>query len=232
MSRGIFITGTDTGVGKTVVSGLLAHYILARAGSVITQKWVETGAVGLSRDVQTHLKFMGKGRGYLGPYLKHVSSYTFRYPSSPHLAASLEGRSISIEKIKEGHKILRDGFEYVLVEGVGGALVPLNGKTLVADVARELDLPAILVVGNRLGAINHTLLSIECLESRNIKILGVVFNNFKGTSRLILSDNSRITKRISGVDVLGTLTYAKESKALYKGFAPIGKKILMKLKRA
>lgn len=228
--RGVFVIGTDTGVGKTIVTGLLAKFLDDKGYKVITQKWVETGSVGFSKDVSLHLKLIGKKKQELKNYLADISPYTFKFPSSPHLASSLERRKISVERIKKSFKSLEKAFDFVVVEGVGGALVPLTKRKLVIDVAKELNLPVLVVVGNKLGAINHTLLTVEALKARKMKIAGIVFNNLRGKgSNIILKDNPKIVESVSGVKVLGSLPWVKDTDRLYKNFRKIGKKILSNL---
>lgn len=205
--KAIFIAGTDTGVGKTLVTGLLAGYIRGKGYSVITQKWVQTGC---------------RGR----PEAQRVV-YKFRFPSSPHLASRLARRPINIGKIKAGLAGLLKRFDYVVVEGTGGLMVPIDRHTLLIDIVKDLNLPVLLVAGNRLGAINHTLLSVESLESRKIDMLGIVFNDISKTENsIILKDNPRIVKKITHCKILGTLPYTKNRSSLQQGFKAIGDKII------
>ncbi len=229
--KGIFVTGTDTGVGKTIVTGLLAKFLKDKGYKVITQKWVETGSCRFSKDVNFHLKLINKKKRELRDHLSDISPYTFKFRSSPHLASSLTKRKISIERIKKSFKSLEKAFNFVVVEGVGGALVPLTRDKLVIDVAGELNLPVLVVVGNKLGTINHTLLTLEALKARKMKIIGVVFNNLGNKeSKLILKDNPKIIETISGQKSLGSLPWTKDIDRLHKNFRKIGKKILSNLK--
>ena len=229
--RGIFVTGTDTGIGKTIVTGLLAKFLDDKGYKVITQKWVETGSVGFSKDVSFHLKLIGKKKQELKNYLHKMSPYTFKFPSSPHLASGLEKKKISIERIRKSFKSLERAFDFVIVEGVGGALVPLNKRKLVIDVAEELNLSVLIVVGNKLGAINHTLLTIEALKTRKMKIVGIVFNNLESKgSDIILKDNPKIIEAISGQKSSGSLSWDKNIDRLHKNFRKIGKNILSNLR--
>jgi len=219
MSQGIFVTGTDTGVGKTVVSGCLARYLQERKMSVVTQKWVQAGAgEGPGSDIGRHLKIMG-----------HILPYSFRTACSPHLASEIEGKRISAEKIKQSFRFLSQRFEFVIVEGTGGALVPFNRKRLLIDIARELGLAALVVAQNKLGGINHTLLTLEALKARRIKILGVVFNNVAAEKKIILRDNPRIVRKLSAEALLGILPRNNNMGKLYRSFVPIGKKIWKKI---
>jgi len=224
--KGVFVTGTDTGVGKTIVVGLLAKYLSDNGFNVVTQKWVQTGSRDFSgSDVAEHIRLMGSGGAALRRYQKYMLPYLYTPPVSPHLASQLENRRTVSCKIKKYYSFLSRKFDFVIVEGVGGALVPYDKKNLVIDIARELSLPVLVVAQNKLGAINHTLLTIEALRRRKRKILGIVFNNIKKEDRRILKDNPEIVKTLSGEKVLGVLSWNRNSDRLYEQFIPIGKKI-------
>ena len=170
--RVIFVAGTDTGIGKTFITEALAGYLAGKGYKVATQKWVETGVK------------------------KSPAVYSFKLAASPHLAAKAEGKAIKVKKIKDALKKLGKKFDIVIVEGTGGLLVPLTEKKLLIDAVKELDLPVLLVSANRLGTINHTLLSLEALCARKMRVLGVVFNNIsKNEKSLILKDNPEIVKK-------------------------------------
>lgn len=225
--KAVFVTGTDTEVGKTVVCGLLARFLLDAGYNVVTQKWIQTGCVSFPADIAVHLELMGKSRKDIKDFLPDICPYRFSFPASAHLAAELEGKKIEPEKIKDSFYKLRKNFEFVITEGIGGALVPFNRSALVIDIAAELDLPVLLVAANKLGAINHTLLTIEALKARGLKILGVVFNSRREkTDELILADNQQIIKTFSGEEISGRLPWSQDLSLLHKAFVPIGKKIL------
>ncbi|OGS45572.1 MAG: dethiobiotin synthase [Elusimicrobia bacterium RIFOXYD2_FULL_34_15] len=202
----VFIAGTDTGVGKTTVTGLLARHLIKEGYRVVTQKWVQTGSNGLHTDVDVHLKFMGMKRENFKDYFSFMMPYVFKFASSPHLAASLEKKKININKIKKSLEILSEKFDIVIVEGTGGIMVPLKKKYLMIDIVKELNLPVLLVSANKLGTINHTILTVEALKKRNIKILGIIFNNMHNKDNpKILKDNPEIIKEVTGVKILGVL---------------------------
>ncbi|UCD55754.1 MAG: dethiobiotin synthase [Candidatus Omnitrophota bacterium] len=204
--KAVFITGTDTGVGKTTVTGLLGRFLLDNGHRAVTQKWIQTGSNKFPKDIARQ-------------------PYTFKFPASPHLAARLERKRINKTRIKKSFLFLKDRFDFIIIEGIGGALVPFNGKDLVIDIAKELDIPALLVVANKLGCINHTLLTIEAMKRRNMKIIGIIFNQLGKKENIISKDNPRIIKKLTGERVLGILPFSKSKELLYKRFIPIGEKI-------
>jgi len=224
--KAVFVTGTDTEVGKTVVCGLLGRYLINKGHNVITQKWIQTGSENFSEDIATHLTLMGRQKEDIEKYLPYINPYIFRFPASAHLAATLEKSSIDAAKIKNSFTILSKEFDTVIVEGIGGALVPFNKKDLVIDIAKELDLPVIIVVKNKLGAINHTLLTIEAIRARDMKILGLIFNGHENEDKIIANDNPEIIKTLTNERILGNLPLLKEQTLLQKAFRPIGDSIL------
>lgn len=228
--KGIFVTGTDTGVGKTIITGLLGKYLLEKEYNVITQKWIQTGCRdSLASDIKLHLKIMHRDKNSLGGYSGLISPYVFKVPSSPHLASQIENKIINPDKIKKSFKLLSRQFDFIIAEGIGGALVPFNKKCLVIDIVKDLRLPVLVVAQNKLGAINHTLLTIEALQKRKIKILGIIFNNPKKEDKRIIKDNPLIIKALTNQTVFGILPWIERHEELYKRFIPIGEKIYKRL---
>jgi dethiobiotin synthetase len=225
--RVIFVSGTDTGVGKTVVTGLLSRYLLEKGYKVATQKWIQSGSGSDIGDVARHLKFMGKTKEDFKGYYPLMIPYTFQFAASAHLAAKLEGEKISLNKIKRSLKTLAGYFDFIIVEGLGGLAVPVDEKKLLIDIIKKFKIPVLITAANKLGAINHTLLSLEALQRRKIKILGIIFNNIsKKENKIILKDNPKIVEKLSKGMVLGTLPWKKNPKQLQKQFRPLGNKIL------
>jgi dethiobiotin synthetase len=228
--KAVFVAGTDTGVGKTTVTGLLKSFLLDRGCQAVTQKWIETGVSNVGKDI-VGLNGTVPPKGTLSISIPTMSlkPYTFKFPASPHLAAGLEGKKINKSKIKKSFLSLKNKFDFVIVEGIGGALVPFNRKELVIDIAKELKLPVLLVVANKLGCINHTLLTVEAIKRRGMKIEGLIFNSnkkFGKKEKIIAKDNPRIVKKLTGERILGILPYSRDGELLYKNFMPIGKKYI------
>ncbi len=233
----IFVAGTDTGVGKTVVTGLLARHLSQRGYRVATQKWVQAGGPG---DLDAHLRWMGRSRSDFRGFLRAMVPAVFAWPVSPHLAAELGGARIAASRIRRAFLRLSRHFDFVIVEGTGGLMVPFSRKRLLIDLAQELDLPVLLVAGNRLGAINHTLLSLEALKARKMKVLGVVFNDLPALrvaglagaeNKMVLRDNPKVIESLSGQRALGVLPRTRRPGALIKRFAPIAEKVLAAYER-
>jgi dethiobiotin synthetase len=222
-----YITGTDTEAGKTVVTGLLSRYLAEKGVRVVTQKWIQTGADEGGDDLLRHIELMGKKKEDFEEYSGDMIPYTFRRPVSPHLAARTEKRSIETENIIESYKRLSCSFDAVLVESSGGLLVPYDERSLMIDIARKLSIPAVIVSANRLGAINHTLMTIECLRNRDMNIAGVIFNNVspKKNDRLLKEDNIDIIEKLSGVRILGSIPYEDEPEKLFAAIEPAARKL-------
>lgn len=170
-----FISGIDTGVGKTYATGILARAIAQKGYSVITQKMVQTGNTDMSEDILVHRQLMGI------PLTKEDTDkttcpYIFSYPCSPHMAAERDGKRIDTLSIKIKTDLLLKTYDYVLLEGAGGLMVPLAYDQLTIDYIRQMHYPVILVTSGKLGSINHTLLSLYACKMYGIKVAAVVYN--------------------------------------------------------
>lgn len=187
----IAVVGIDTDIGKTVATGLLAKSALSRPVSVITQKITQTGCQKFSEDIETHRKIMGidvldeDRAGLTCPYL-------FKEPCSPHLAARMENITIDLDKITEATRKLQEKYDLLFLEGAGGLQVPLDDQTMLLDYLQNQDLPVILVTGNKVGSINHTLLALEALAARKIRVLGMVYNRYASVSEKVTLDSKEI----------------------------------------
>jgi dethiobiotin synthetase len=222
----IFVAGTDTGAGKTMVTGLLAGYLLDRGYRVATQKWIQTGLARNGKsDIDAHIELIGETRSHAITRNDLTMPFSYKFPSSPHLAARLEGKMSNPKKISASMRALSKDFDVVIIEGTGGLMVPFNNNLLFIDLVKKLGIPVVLVAGNKLGAINHTLLSLEALNSRKIDLLGVVFTDIAKDRALILEDNVKTVDRLSNGKVLGRIPHSKNIRELKKHFKPIGMEI-------
>lgn len=216
------ITGTDTGVGKTIICRYLAAYLKSRGLNVVTQKWVQTGSKE-SDDIREHNLTLQASAAQMPDMKELRCPYSFPLAASPHLAARSQGVKIKAARIEEMLCALEQRFEVVLVEGSGGALVPLNEKLLLADMASRLKIPVVIVIANRLGAINHTLLMVEALRVRGLHVMGLIFNRVeKNGDKKILNDNIHIIGHLSRVPVLGEMPFLTGNGDAHAAFEPIG----------
>jgi dethiobiotin synthetase len=172
-----FITGTDTGVGKTLVSCALLHGYAAQGKRVAGFKPVAAGvdADGMNDDAKALRAASNVTLSY-----EQVNPYCLREAIAPHIAAQRAGVTIDIAVIAKFYKQLAEKAEVVIVEGAGGLLVPLNAQQDSADLALQLALPVILVVGMRLGCLNHALLTVEAIAARGLTLSGWVANVLDG----------------------------------------------------
>ena len=175
MGKVFFISGIDTDVGKTVVTGLMARALHKSGVRVITVKMVQTGNIGYSEDLQRHRALMGVA-AFPEDSMGLTAPQIFAFPSSPHLAARLEGKKVDLRRIEACVRTLAERYELVLVEGAGGLAVPLTEHLLTVDFVAAQGWELILVSSGKLGSLNHTLLSIEAAVTRGIKVRGVAYN--------------------------------------------------------
>ncbi len=213
MDNGLFITGTDTGVGKTFVGIGLIRAIKEMGKTVCPFKPLESGC--------------SRKRGVLIPgdacrlmrasdvteQIDLINPYRFRQPLAPSVAAELEGIKINKKRLISVYKQLARKYDITIVEGAGGIMVPVYKKYLFIDLARDLGLPVVIVSRPGLGTINHTLLTLEALKQRGLKIVGVIINR-TDKARIDQSEktNPGIIEALSGVPVLGNVPYLGTSK--------------------
>ena len=189
-----FISGIDTGIGKTYTTGYLAKLWNAQGQKTITQKLIQTGNVDISEDIEQHREIMGMG-WLPEDEAKLTMPEIFSYPASPHLATKLDGREIDFQKIEHATAQLADKYEVVLLEGAGGLMVPLTTDLLTIDYVAEKKHPVILVTSGRLGSINHTILSLEALKSRGLELYALAYNlNDESQDELISKDTAEYLK--------------------------------------
>lgn len=164
----VFITGTDTGVGKSIFSAFLALYFLNQGKKVAISKPIQTGA---KKDTDFLLILTGNK-------IPVFSTYSFSLPAAPLVAAKQEAREIDIEKIISDIRKLEHEFDYVIVEGIGGIAVPIRKDYLVSNLIKDLNYPIIIVARPTLGTINHTVLTIEFAKQKGLNILGYLISGY------------------------------------------------------
>jgi dethiobiotin synthetase len=174
--KGFFVTGTDTGVGKTVVSVALTRALGARGLRVAVMKPIASGSEPTPDGPRnSDAVALMAAANVEAPY-QVVNPYCFLPPISPHIAARESGVTIDLALIRRRYESLADAADCVIVEGAGGWLAPIGDSTSMADLAVALALPAILVVGLRLGCLNHALLTRESIAARGVPFAGWVAN--------------------------------------------------------
>lgn len=174
----VFVSGVDTGIGKSVVTGMLARFVENKLHrSVVTQKMVQTGNRGFSEDLELHRRLL-KRPPATEEEMRFQAPAVFSYPASPHLAAALDGNAVDPERLRNAASELSEKYDCVLIEGAGGLCVPLTEELLTADFIASCGYPVILVTGGKLGSINHTVLSLEALKHRNMTLKALIYNTF------------------------------------------------------
>jgi dethiobiotin synthetase len=204
-----FITGTDTGVGKTLVSCALLHGFAAQGKTVVGMKPVAAGCGdGNQHEDVTQLRAASNVLASKG----QINPYCFAQAVAPHLAAQFVGINISFTRILNSFAELNAQADVVVVEGAGGFLVPLNVGQDSADLAAQLGLPVILVVGMRLGCLNHALLTVEAITSRGLTLAGWVAN-VPDADMVMLNENIAALRQRIDAPLLGVVPYQAQPDA-------------------
>lgn len=209
--QGVFVAGTDTDVGKTVVAAAVLALLRGGGTDAVPMKAVQTGCgfrdgERVSPDLDFCLR-MAELHVEAGEYAA-MAPYLFEPPCSPHLAAAKAGREISLARIAGSYKELLENREFVVVEGSGGLLVPIAGEETMLDLARLLALPVILAARPGLGTLNHTLLSLRELGRAGLAVLGVVFCETLGAPwGEIEEDNWKTIEQMGRTKVLGRIPH-------------------------
>ncbi len=204
-----FITGTDTGVGKTLVSCALLHGFAAQGKTVVGMKPV---AAGCGDDDQNEDVTQLRAASNVLASKGQVNPYSFVQAVAPHLAAHFVGININLERILESFSELNAQADIVIVEGVGGFRVPLNDRQDSADMAKQMGLPVVLVVGMRLGCLNHALLTTEAIASRELTLAGWVANVLDANMPMLNENIAALQQRIDA-PLLGVIPHQAQPDA-------------------
>lgn len=202
MTRGLFITGTDTGVGKTHVTAAILAELRRRGIKAAAFKPIACGRGG-RRDAEIYHELMDREVP-----LDAINPIWLRHALAPSIAAKLERRPISLAKILTGYKLLTTRYSIVLVEGAGGLLVPIWRNVFVADLAKRLELPLVVVARLGLGTINHSLLTVRQARAMGLTVKGIVLNDTVGGKRGLAERTNLIeVPATCGVPLLGVISH-------------------------
>ncbi|MDO8890839.1 MAG: dethiobiotin synthase [Sulfurimicrobium sp.] len=204
--RGVFVTGTDTDVGKTLISCALLHAWRNAGKTALGMKPVAAGCEQQAQGmVCGDVVALRRASSTQAP-IEWVNPYAFAPPIAPHVAAEVAGVAIDLERIREAFLALAGSAEIVVVEGAGGFKVPLNSNQDSADLARQLGLPIVLVVGMRLGCLNHALLTAEAIRAQGLTLAGWVANRIDPEMAYFGSNLDALQQRL-GAPLLGVVEH-------------------------
>ena len=207
--KGFFVTGTDTGIGKTEVASYLAGMFSRRGLKVGVMKPVATGVEKACRDAKILKRYSGPPHP-----TDYINPVSLKLPIAPLVAQDIEKKKIDMKAVWDRFGRLKTENDVVIVEGIGGVMVPMCriGKKIfyVLDMILKMKLPVIIVARPNLGTINHTLLTVRALQSKKIKIAGIIFSHTsKIKNDLSIRTNPAVIEKLSGVRVLGIMHYER-----------------------
>ncbi len=207
---GVFVTATDTGVGKTFIACALIRAAVRHGLRVAAMKPCETG------DGDDGARLLAACGRPLDESL--VRPYRFPVPASPEVAAQAAGATIDVDQIVAAYHSLAQQADIVVVEGAGGLLVPLAPRILMADLAARLQLPLLIVARASLGTVNHTLLTIEAARARKLDVLGVILTRATDTHGPDESSNPGAIAHRGRTHILGALPHVTDAAAIDETF--------------
>jgi len=216
-SLAFFVTGTDTEIGKTLVSTALLHSLVQRGWKSIGMKPVASGAL-MQDGVWCNDDVMAlNAASNVKASAQLINPYLFKLPAAPHIAAEKENQTIALATILDCYQQLTTRAEVIIVEGVGGFRVPFNAHEDSADMAQQLNLPVILVVGMRLGCINHALLTAEAIVARDLTLAGWVANSAQEEMAYLSENVAALRERLStqmSAPLLGCIPWLEKPTAV------------------
>ena len=214
MLDGLFVTGTDTEVGKTVAACALARWLARRGRNVAVMKPIASGCrvAGAGRLVSADAELLLEAAGCDEP-LDRVNPIALRAPLAPTVAARLDSRAVDLARAAKSFRALARRYDYMVVEGIGGLAVPLTRRRTVADFAGTLGLDLLVVARAGLGTLNHTTLTVEYARSRGLAVRAVVLNGTTGRDRSEKTNAGEI-RRLTRVPVAGIVPHVKRARGL------------------
>ncbi|ABR54790.1 dethiobiotin synthase [Methanococcus vannielii SB] len=199
----IFVTGTDTGIGKTYVSAILGKILKEKGINVGYMKPVESGGIEDTAYVRSELG--------LNNSFEELNPVNLKKPLSPNISAKIEEKEIDILKIKAAFEKLKEEYEFLIVEGAGGVAVPIKKDFLIADLIKYLDLTCIVVSRPNLGTINHTILTVDFLRKKGITVLGVIINCITDVSKVpYYEETFKSIEEFGNVEIIGIVNDKKD----------------------
>jgi len=211
MGKGLLITGTDTGVGKTLIACGLASTLRTLGYKIGVMKPAETGCKEREGNLFPQDAFYLKQASDSEEPLHRICPYSFSFPLAPSVAAERVSREIDFSLLRQLYSEMSNANDLTLVEGAGGLLVPLKSGSTYADLAIELELPIAVVVANRLGALNHTLLTLEHASCLGLDVLGYILNDREGLPSPATQTNAQSLQSLTSVRCLGEIPYLTPS---------------------
>lgn len=207
MAKGIFIVGTDTDVGKTVVTAGIMHILRSNGYNAAYFKAALSGALEVDNNlIPGDTELVSEVSKLQEPY-ENMTPYIYKAPVSPHLAAKLENNPIDLKVIKNKYNYLKEKYDFIVAEGSGGIVCPLisdeRGIYTLENLIKDLNMSVIIVARAGVGTINHTVLTVKHMENLGVKIKGIIINNYK--EELPYSDNVRIIEELTKIPIIGKL---------------------------
>lgn len=189
----IFVSGIDTNIGKTYATAFLLKTLKDSGYKAISQKFIQTGNIDRSEDIDKHNELQGIEQGDIDELYNLRCPIIMSYPASPHLSAKIDKVEINLDLARNATRRLIEEYMYdiVLLEGAGGLMVPIKDDYLTIDYIKENNYPVALVSNGKLGSINHTLLSIDALKSRDINLSIFVYNRYPKQDAIIEEDTEQ-----------------------------------------
>jgi dethiobiotin synthetase len=218
VADGVFVTGTGTEVGKTVVAAAIARTLAAEGKRVAVFKPAVTG---LDEGVETDHALLRRASGS-SQSDEEIAPYRYGPPASPHLAAALAGEEIDPERLRQAAAAAAEGADAIVCEGVGGLLVPLSPTYLVRDLAADLGYPLVVVASPGLGTINHTLLTLESARAAGSEVAAVVLTPWPGEPTEIERSNQEAIAALGNVPVLTLPPLHLSNPATWPNLMPTG----------
>ena len=212
MSKGVFIIGTDTDVGKTIVTAGLVHVLRKRGINACSFKAVLSGGIRENGRLIPGDTKLVKEVCNIDEEYGLMNPYCLETPVSPHLAARLEGVKISRERILNTYKRLSEKYQFIVAEGAGGIIVPIIDRSyFIYDLIKDLKMPVIIVARADVGTINHTALTVRFAQSIGLDIKGIIIN--RCTEEVYVNDNIETIKEITNKDIIAAIDDLKNFEA-------------------